>query len=256
MPLYIHLSPAAQARVRDWYREHCLDYEWWDSDYDHWKDKLSDLGFTDADIKFSGFCCQGDGASFTANVTRHFKLPDPIAARIPEATAVAKVQRRFAGQTPVVDLSYDLSFRIERDSHQTGPTEFSGQEVRMGDACCECQRPHRLWLGDFVAHLVQHPVEEHVVSGHDVVEILDPVASRDRGEGFEIQLFVPDPEVVERSQEATVESVPEPKLGGDVAVEPGRPVLGRIRPDDIAGRVGKTRLIDNCALVPTSGGAE
>ena len=117
MPLYIHLSPAAQARVRDWYREHCLDYEWWDSDYDHWKDKLSDLGFTDADIKFSGFCCQGDGASFTANVTRHFKLPDPIAARIPEATAVAKVQRRFAGQSSVVDLSYDLSFRIERDSH-------------------------------------------------------------------------------------------------------------------------------------------
>ena len=69
MPLHIHLSPAAQERARDWYRENCLDYEWWDSDYDHWKEKLAALGFTDADIKFRGFYSQGDGASFTAGVS-------------------------------------------------------------------------------------------------------------------------------------------------------------------------------------------
>src|ERR1035441_4221080 len=84
MPLYIHLSPAAQKRARDWYREHCLDYEWWDSDYDHWKEKLGELGFTKVAIKFSGFYSQGDGASFTASVIREFNLPEAIAIRIAE----------------------------------------------------------------------------------------------------------------------------------------------------------------------------
>jgi hypothetical protein len=117
MPLYIHLSPAAQKQARDWYRENCLDYEWWDSDYDHWKEKLSELGFTDADIKFSGFYSQGDGASFTAGVTREFKLPAAAASRIAEAMAVAKVQRRFKGLPAVVDLSHEVIFRITRDIH-------------------------------------------------------------------------------------------------------------------------------------------
>ena len=117
MPLHIHLSPAAQERARDWYRENCLDYEWWDSDYDHWKEKLAELGFTDADIKFSGFYSQGDGASFTAGVTREFKLPAAAASRIAEATTVAKVQRRFKGLPAVVDLSHEVIFRITRDIH-------------------------------------------------------------------------------------------------------------------------------------------
>ena len=117
MPLYIHLSPAAQKRARDWYREHCLDYEWWDSNYDHWKEKLGELGFTEADIKFSGFYSQGDGASFTASVTREFKLPAAAATRIAEATALAKVQRRFKGLPAIVDLSHEVIFRITRDIH-------------------------------------------------------------------------------------------------------------------------------------------
>ena len=115
--LYSKLSETAQERARAWYRENCLDHEWWDSEYDHWKEKLAELGFSDPDIRHSGFCCQGDGASFTAKVTREFKLPAAGLQRIEEATAVAKVNRRFAGLSAHVDLFYDLSFRIERDIH-------------------------------------------------------------------------------------------------------------------------------------------
>ena len=35
---------------------------------DHWKEKLETLGFENAEIQYSGFYSQGDGASFTADV--------------------------------------------------------------------------------------------------------------------------------------------------------------------------------------------
>ena len=66
---YDQLSPEAKEKARDWYTGGGLDYEWWDSDYDHWKDRLNEMGFGDSqddvDIAFSGFSSQGDGASFT-----------------------------------------------------------------------------------------------------------------------------------------------------------------------------------------------
>ena len=42
------------------------DFYWSDMELDYWKDKLNSMGFEDADISFSGFWSQGDGASFTA----------------------------------------------------------------------------------------------------------------------------------------------------------------------------------------------
>jgi hypothetical protein len=44
-----------------------LDYDWWYSTCDDIKTMLEFIGFTDANIQFSGFCSQGDGASFTGN---------------------------------------------------------------------------------------------------------------------------------------------------------------------------------------------
>ena len=40
---------------------------WYESVLDWWKEKLEIIGFEDADIRFSGFWSQGDGASFTAH---------------------------------------------------------------------------------------------------------------------------------------------------------------------------------------------
>jgi hypothetical protein len=52
-------------KAREWLREGALDYEWWDTSYDMWKEALEQIGFSEPDISFSGFCSQGDGASFT-----------------------------------------------------------------------------------------------------------------------------------------------------------------------------------------------
>lgn len=42
-----------------------VDYEWYDYLIDEFKDQLHFAGFSDVDIRFSGFYSQGDGLSFT-----------------------------------------------------------------------------------------------------------------------------------------------------------------------------------------------
>jgi hypothetical protein len=63
-------KPAAKAveRAKDWMRKGADDFNWWDESYRLWKQALGQIGFTNADIRFSGFSSQGDGASFTAGV--------------------------------------------------------------------------------------------------------------------------------------------------------------------------------------------
>lgn len=42
-----------------------VDHEWYDLDY--YNEKLEAIGFINPEISFSGFCSQGDGASFVCN---------------------------------------------------------------------------------------------------------------------------------------------------------------------------------------------
>ena len=51
-----------------------MDYEWWDCIYDDAKAYLHALGYVNVKIVFSGFCCQGDGASFTGGWAPHVDL--------------------------------------------------------------------------------------------------------------------------------------------------------------------------------------
>lgn len=60
------LSEEVQQEIIDRNRERNVDYNWWEFTIDYWKEKLEQIGFDNADIRFSGFWSQGDGASFTA----------------------------------------------------------------------------------------------------------------------------------------------------------------------------------------------
>lgn len=55
----------AADRAREWLREGLHLWDWWEDTYHTWEDALAQIGFTDAQISFSGFSSQGDGASFT-----------------------------------------------------------------------------------------------------------------------------------------------------------------------------------------------
>lgn len=65
---FSELTPAVQKRVLDKMRDWQVDYDWYESEIDYWKEKLDLIGFENAKIAFSGFSSQGDGASFTADI--------------------------------------------------------------------------------------------------------------------------------------------------------------------------------------------
>ena len=66
------LSQTAKDRARDWYIEG-MDYEWWEGAYECAIADGYELGFCIDKIYFSGFCSQGDGASWIGQVdVRHW----------------------------------------------------------------------------------------------------------------------------------------------------------------------------------------
>jgi len=59
-------AKAAVEKALDWLREGaCNGNFWFEYTYELWKSALNQIGFDDPDISFSGFSCQGDGASFS-----------------------------------------------------------------------------------------------------------------------------------------------------------------------------------------------
>jgi hypothetical protein len=66
------LEPALQSRVADKHRDQNTDHEWYEYVIEDATNDLDSAGFQHVKIDFSGFCCQGDGASFTAS---GFSLP-------------------------------------------------------------------------------------------------------------------------------------------------------------------------------------
>jgi hypothetical protein len=50
------------------------DHDWWDCTIDTWKSALAEIGFLDADIRFTGFHSQGDGAVFYSNSTHSGRI--------------------------------------------------------------------------------------------------------------------------------------------------------------------------------------
>lgn len=62
------VSFSAYEHARNFCADANTDHDWWDCTVETWKNALAEIGFLDADIRFSGFWSQGDGASFTASV--------------------------------------------------------------------------------------------------------------------------------------------------------------------------------------------
>jgi hypothetical protein len=62
------VSHGAYDHARNFCADANTDHDWWDCTVETWKQALAQIGFLDADIQFTGFWSQGDGASFTASV--------------------------------------------------------------------------------------------------------------------------------------------------------------------------------------------
>ena len=62
------VNDRAVSQARQWLQEGATDHDWFDYTVGEWKKALEYIGFLNAEINFSGFWSQGDGASFTASV--------------------------------------------------------------------------------------------------------------------------------------------------------------------------------------------
>jgi hypothetical protein len=64
---YDELDDSVKQKAREWYLEG-MDYEWWEGVYEMAIEDGKEKGFYIDKIYFSGFCSQGDGASWTGQV--------------------------------------------------------------------------------------------------------------------------------------------------------------------------------------------
>ncbi len=76
------VTSAALDRAKSWLSEAQTSHDWWDYIYELWGKALTQIGFEDAEISFSGFGSQGDGASFTCPSVNLEKLIRFLAANI------------------------------------------------------------------------------------------------------------------------------------------------------------------------------
>lgn len=63
------LSEKAQQKAIKELYDINVDHKWYDSTFDQLKSELSERGFDNAEIHFSGFWSQGDGACFDADIS-------------------------------------------------------------------------------------------------------------------------------------------------------------------------------------------
>ena len=164
------LSDAAKEAARAWYRESCLDYEWYDFVYEDFQTICAILGVTlrtspvrlyrggtreKPNLFWTGFHSQGDGASFAGSYSHARGAAKGIRAHAPKddelhriADALQAVQRRnfhrlhaTISQRGRYCHEYTMAIGVERDSPTWQPPTDDPE-----DAVTEAMRDLARWL--------------------------------------------------------------------------------------------------------------
>ncbi len=164
------LSDAAREAARAWYRENCLDYEWYDCVYEDFGTICGILGVTlrtspvrlygggtrdKPHVNFSGFWNQGDGASFSGYYSHARGAARAIRAHAPKddelhriADVLQVVQRRnffqlhaSIGQRGRYCHEYTMTIEVERESPTWQPPTGDAE-----DTVTEAMRDLARWL--------------------------------------------------------------------------------------------------------------
>lgn len=98
-------------KAKEWLRDVNTRDEWWEYTYETWKDALDQIGFTDADISFHGFCSQGDGASFTSRIDVD-RIVDFFTTDIKPKDCIEPVPMKYSDQCTVNPPCRDRSDHI------------------------------------------------------------------------------------------------------------------------------------------------
>ena len=164
------LPEAARERARAWYRENCLDHEWYDFVYEDFQTICGILGIAlrttpvrlpgggtrdKPHAYFRGFSSQGDGASFEGAYGHARGAAKAIRAHAPKdaqlhriADALQEVQRRnFYALLATIRQQgrdcheYSMAIEVERDSPTWQPMTDGAD-----DTVIEAMRDFARWL--------------------------------------------------------------------------------------------------------------
>lgn len=163
---FAELSDKAKERALATFRDVNTDHDWWESDYEYGEEKIRErLGIDKAEIQFSGFWSQGDGASFTGRIDADWLiafvrahadsyplLAAAFGAEVDDPTVViyeATVARHYCGGHYVHEHTcrVALDVRVARDSEidaagierEANDLESALEEIRL-DLCREIYR--------------------------------------------------------------------------------------------------------------------
>jgi hypothetical protein len=112
-----------------------LDYEWYDFLLDEWEKKLDNIGFENAQIEFSGFCSQGDGASFTADINLEKVINTLIMCDIPTIeNSIKYLKINEIIKKGIYDIDFSINRFSNRYSHEnTCDCEYSLNYYNVSD---------------------------------------------------------------------------------------------------------------------------
>ena len=164
------LSDAAKEAARAWYRESCLDFEWYDFVYEDFETICGILGITLAttpvrlygggtrdkpQIFWSGFSFQGDGASFAGYYSHAKGAGRAIRAHAPQDTELHRIadelqalqRKNFCQLNAAVRQrgrychEHTMTIEVERHSPTWQPPTDDAE-----DAVTEAMRDLARWL--------------------------------------------------------------------------------------------------------------
>ena len=189
------LSEAARERARAWYRETCLDYEWYDFVYEDFQAICGILGVTlrtssvrlygggtrdKPRVFFQGFSFQGDGASFEGAYSHARSAAKAIRAHAPQDTELHRIadelqaaQRRNFWQLNATVRQhgrycheYTMAIEVERDSPTWQPMT-EGAEDTVTEAMRDLARWLYRQLRQEYEHLTSDDAIDETVSAND-----------------------------------------------------------------------------------------
>lgn len=110
------LSPEAKLKLLDSWRATQVEYEWWNYVYDDAKNMGALMGIEIENIQFSGFWCQGDGASFTG---RYAHREGTVQEIVQACGGQDKELIRIASELAVLQTTFTLQHGHSFECHIT-----------------------------------------------------------------------------------------------------------------------------------------
>lgn len=112
---YAELSDEAKERARNWWLEGGLNYGWYDCTIGDFISTLEMVGFSNAEIHFSGFWSQGDGACFIGNYEYKKGALNAVKKEFPQWEAL----HQLTEQLQLINRRhfYQLAFKLVKTGH-------------------------------------------------------------------------------------------------------------------------------------------